>query len=169
MIRQSEFCARAPTGTLIRSSQSFAHGARTGNRVPSRMRSNTWINRASDWKPKLRGRAPPSVPPAFHDQTTGITFQLSPCRAVGGCRVLRGMLGQGFSWMRTALNLESWTPRSRNRKRFLVGPPLFLGRVFGVRFRSPSCGCRFGSEPGRFWVCVCRLWSGFSSGGVQLA
>ena len=44
-----------------------------------------------------------------------------------------------------------------------------MGRVFGVRFRSPSCGCRFGSEPGRFWVCVGRLWSGFSSGGVQLA
>ena len=25
-----------------------------------------------------------------------------------GCRVLRGMLGQGFSWTRTALNLEAW-------------------------------------------------------------
>ena len=27
-----------------------------------------------------------------------------------GCRVLCGMIGQGFSWTRTALNLEAWTP-----------------------------------------------------------
>ena len=25
--------------------------------------------------------------------------------------------------------------------------------------RSPACGCRFGSGPGRFWVGVCRPWS----------
>ena len=37
-----------------------------------------------------------------------------------------------------------------------LDPTLFLGRVFGVRFRSPACGCRFGSGPGRFWVGVCR-------------
>ena len=39
-----------------------------------------------------------------------------------------------------------------------LDPTLFLGRVFGVLFRSPACGCRFGSGPGRFWVGVCRPW-----------
>ena len=29
-----------------------------------------------------------------------------------------------------------------------LDPTLFLGRVFGVLFRSPACGCRFGSGPG---------------------
>ena len=29
-----------------------------------------------------------------------------------GCRVRGGILGQKFSWTRTALNLEAWTPRS---------------------------------------------------------
>ena len=48
--------------------------------------------------------------------------------------------------------------RFRLRRCFTVGPPLFLGRVFGVLFGSPACGCRFGSEPGRFWVGVCRPW-----------
>ena len=48
--------------------------------------------------------------------------------------------------------------RFRFRKYSTVGPPLFLGRVFGVRFRSPACGCRFGSGRGRLWVCVCRPW-----------
>ena len=37
-------------------------------------------------------------------------------------------------------------------------PIFFLGRVFGVLFRSPACGRRFGSGPGRFWVGVCRPW-----------
>ena len=29
--------------------------------------------------------------------------------------------------------------------------PTLSGPVFGVRFRLPACGCRFGSGPGRFW------------------
>ena len=38
--------------------------------------------------------------------------------------------------------------------------PLSFWAVFsGVLFRSPACGCRFGSGPGRFWVGVCRPWS----------
>ena len=37
-------------------------------------------------------------------------------------------------------------------------PTFFLGRVFGVLFLSPACGCRFKSGPGRFWVGVCRPW-----------
>ena len=40
-----------------------------------------------------------------------------------------------------------------------LDPTLFLGRAFGVLFRSPAYGCRFGSGPGRFWVGVCRPWS----------
>ena len=39
-----------------------------------------------------------------------------------------------------------------------LDPTLFLGRAFGVLFRLPACGCRFGSGPGRFWVGVCRSW-----------
>ena len=42
-----------------------------------------------------------------------------------------------------------------------LDPQTFWAVFFGVRFRSPACGCRF-------WVCVCRLCSGFSFGGVQL-
>ena len=46
--------------------------------------------------------------------------------------------------------------------------PKLSGRVFGVRFRLPACGCRFGSGPGRFW-CLCPSpLVRFPSGGVQL-
>ena len=34
-------------------------------------------------------------------------------------------------------------------------------------FRSPACGCRFGSGPGRFWVGVCLPLVPFRFGGVQ--
>ena len=39
-----------------------------------------------------------------------------------------------------------------------LDPTFYLGRVFGVLFRSPACGCCFGSGPGRFWVGVCCPW-----------
>ena len=39
-------------------------------------------------------------------------------------------------------------------------PPLFLGRVFRVRFQLLAGGCRFGSGLGRSWGFVARgLWS----------
>ena len=38
-------------------------------------------------------------------------------------------------------------------------PLSFWAVLSGVLFRSPACGCRFGSGPGRFWVGVCRPWS----------
>ena len=77
------------------------------------------------------------------------------------------MLGQEFSWTRTALNLEAWTPRSSQPQAWTLQvtkmfhgwtPTLLLGRVFWVLFLSPACGCRFGSGPGRFWVGICRPW-----------
>ena len=41
------------------------------------------------------------------------------------------MLWSGVLMMLDENGTEAWTPRSRNRKRFSVVPPLFLGRVFG--------------------------------------
>ena len=61
---------------------------------------------------------------------------------------------------------EAWTLRVRKKFPDRTSEVNLVSHV--VRFRLPAGGCRFGSGPGRFWVCVCRLWSGFSFGGVQL-
>ena len=62
-----------------------------------------------------------------------------------GCRVLRGMLRQEFSWTRAALNPEAWSPDSSNRKRgrfrlrecINVGPP----QTFFAAFFECGSGC----------------------------
>ena len=106
------------------------------------------------------------MPLAFQDQTAGITFPAltvtSGGRDVGSdvaCseKVLVDENGTESGGVDAQIPVTA-SVDFRLRKCFTVGPPLFLGRVFGVLFRSPACGCRFGSGPGRFGVGVCRPW-----------
>ena len=119
-----------------------------------------------------------SVPPAFHDQTAGITPQLSPRRAVGGMsgvtlrarsRFLVDENGTESGGVDAPIPVtEALTLQVTKVYQCWTAKVKFCGRVFGVRFRVPACGCRFGSGPGRFW-CLCPSpLVGFPFGGVQL-
>ena len=103
--------------------------------------------------------------PACHDQTAGITLQLSPRRALGGVSGLTWHARKSFlvdengtESVDAQISVTASVNASGYENVSRLDPTLFLGRAFGVLFRLPACGCRFGSGPGRLWFGVCRSW-----------
>ena len=112
-----------------------------------------------------------SVPPAFHVQTAGVTFQLSPRRAVGGMSGLtlrarsRFLVNENITES-GGVDVPIRAIESLDASGFESVSMLdHQSKILGLCFQGavPVARCRFGSWPGRSW-CRCRsLWFCFFS------